>query len=259
MTVRAAHRVRQRGLQCLGGQQVGAFEVLACAGVADDQISHDVLRLDQPFRYAGLQSQSRGSHIAARARNSLGTRQRLTLTGVCAIGSLAGDELRHAVSPVLVEIAAIEFIPCGLFFETMIGTEIHDHGIRVELGCELAGSAMRQGKDNDIVAVEHLRRGVFNNKIGQLRNMRHMPGHRFPHGGMACHTCDCKVGVCRKNAQRLTAGIACSTGYGHCIFRHTHLFSADVLRMSIRDYADYCIVIQWVCCSKSALCRDGIR
>ena len=31
------------------------------------------------------------------------------------------------------------------------------------------------------------------------------------------------------------------------IFRHTHLFSLMCLGMSIRDYADYCIFMQWVC------------
>ena len=64
---------------------------------------------------------------------------------------------------------------------------------------------------------------------------------------MACHAGDVEVGVRGQNAQRFTAGIARGTGHGHCIFRHTHLFSLMFLRMSIRDYADYCIFMQWVC------------
>ena len=64
---------------------------------------------------------------------------------------------------------------------------------------------------------------------------------------MACHAGDVEVGVRGQNAQRFTAGIARGTGHGHCIFRHTHLFSLMCLRMSIRAYADYCIFMQWVC------------
>ena len=64
---------------------------------------------------------------------------------------------------------------------------------------------------------------------------------------MACHAGDVEVGVRGQNAQRFTAGIARGTGHGHCIFRHTHLFSLMCLRTSIRDYADYCIFMQWVC------------
>ena len=54
VTVRAAHAVRQGGTERLGGEQVGALEVLAGAGVADDEIGDDVSVFDESFRDAGL-------------------------------------------------------------------------------------------------------------------------------------------------------------------------------------------------------------
>ena len=82
MAVLAAHRIRQGGLQGLGGKQVGALEILAGTRVSDDQIGHDILRFNQSFGDAGLDGQRGGGDVAARACDALGTRKRRALAGV---------------------------------------------------------------------------------------------------------------------------------------------------------------------------------
>ena len=81
----------------------------------------------------------------------------------------------------LIEIAAVELIPSGMLFETMVGAQIHNHGIRIELRGELARSTVRQCEDDNVMPVQHFGRGIFDDQIGQLGNMRHVLGHRLPH------------------------------------------------------------------------------
>ena len=82
VAVLAAHRIRQGGLQGLGGKQVGALEILAGTRVSDDQIGHDILRFNQSFGDAGLEGQRGGGDVAARACDALGAKKRRALAGV---------------------------------------------------------------------------------------------------------------------------------------------------------------------------------
>lgn len=92
--------------------------------------------------------------------------------GVGAVRGFAGDELGHAVGPMLIEIAAVELIPSGLFFEAMVGAQIHNHGIRIELRGELARSTVRQCEDDNVMPVQHFGRGIFNDQLAKLGNMQ---------------------------------------------------------------------------------------
>ena len=123
---------------------------------------------------ARLQRQCGCGHIASWTGNTLGSWNHLTLVLVRTIFGYAGNELRHAVSPVFIEVAAVELIPCGFFLKPMVGSQIHHHGIRIKLGSQCTGCPMRQRKDDHVMPVQYLRSGVFHHKVGKLRNMRHM-------------------------------------------------------------------------------------
>ena len=72
----------------------------------------------------------------------------------------------------LVECATIIVVPRLLLFEAVVGAQIHDHRVVVELRGEGAGCAMGQGEHNHIVPVQCLGCGVFDDQVGQLGNMR---------------------------------------------------------------------------------------
>ena len=72
------------------------------------------------------------------------------------------------------ELASVERVPRALFLKTVVCAQIHHHGIRVKLGGQCSGSAMRQCQDDHVMAVQHFGGGVLHRQIRQLGNMRHM-------------------------------------------------------------------------------------
>ena len=123
----------------------------------------------------------------------------------------------------LIEVAAIEGIPCATLLEAVVGAQIDDDGFGVELRSELARSTVRQGENDDIVPVKHLGGGVLYDQIRQLGNVRHVLRHRLAHGRMPSHTGHLKIRVGRKDAQRLATCIARGTCHGNRVFRHIHI------------------------------------
>ena len=49
------------------------------------------------------------------------------------LGVPADDELGHAVRPVLVEVPSVVGVPRGAFLEPVVGPQVDDDGVRVEL------------------------------------------------------------------------------------------------------------------------------
>ena len=246
MAVRTAYRIRQSGTKRLSRKQIGALEVLAGAGITDHQISHDVFRFDKTLRNARLQSQRGRSDVAARSRNALGAGKRFTLTAVGAVSRDAGDEFRHAVGPMLVEVTAVERVPRALFLKTVVCAQIHHHGIRVKLGGQCSGSAMRQCQDDHVMAVEHFRRGVLDHEVRQLRNVRHMLAKLVPHRRMSGDAGHFEIRVCREYAQRLTTRVSSRAGHGYRVFGHvTSLFLDSLKHIQHTLYALHCIIMQF--------------
>ena len=186
MAVRAAHRVGHRGSERLRGKQIRTLEVLAGARVADDQIGHDIGGLDQPFGHRRLQRQRDGRHVR----------------------------------PVLVEVPSVVGVPRGAFLEPVVGPQVDDDGVRVELRGKRPGGPVRQCQDDHVMAVEHLRRGVLHHQIGQLRDVGHVSAQPVPHRGMSRHAGHLERGMRRQDAQRLASRISCGPCHGDRVFRH---------------------------------------
>ena len=68
--------------------------------------------------------------------------------------------------------AAVELLPGGRVGEPEVGAAVDDHDVVAELGGELAGLAVRQAEEDDVVAGEGLERGRLEHPVGERDQVR---------------------------------------------------------------------------------------
>ena len=144
MAMRAAHAVGHGGAERLGGEQVRALEVLARARIPHHQIGDEVTTFHESLGDGRLHGERRRSHVAARPGNALGAGEQVALTRVLSVCALAGDQLGHAVRPMVEELTSVERVPRGALLKTMVRTQVDDHGTGVKLRGQRPGRAVGQ-------------------------------------------------------------------------------------------------------------------
>ena len=148
----------------------------------------------------------------------------------------------------LVEITAIELVPRRALLESVISAQIHHHGIRVKLGGQCPGSAMRQCENDYIMPIKHFGGGVLHHQISQLRNMGHVLAELVPHRGMSGNACHLEIRMGGEYTERLTPRIPGRTGHGYRIFGHvTSLFLDSLKHPQHTLYAVHCIIMHPKC------------
>src|SRR6187549_1861358 len=156
--MRTADRVRERGAERLGGE-VRYREFLAGARVAVGKYCHNIARIDDAMRDAGLEREGNRRDIAAGNGDALGpTKSR-------ALHTTRSDEFGKPIRPRSRVLSPVVRGPRGRVAETVVRAAVDDERLCWQLGRNLRGGAVRQSEDHDVVPCKGLRARVHEDAL----------------------------------------------------------------------------------------------
>ena len=125
-------------------------------------------------------------------------------------------------------LAAVELLPQGGVGEPEVGAAVDDHDVVAELAGDLAGLAVRQRQEDDVVAGERLEVGRLEDPVGQRHQVRLEAAERLAGVRGAGQGADLDVGVAEQEAQQLATGVPAGSGDRDTCPRHVHDYTALV-------------------------------
>ncbi|GAA1527458.1 hypothetical protein GCM10009690_32930 [Brevibacterium permense] len=116
----------------------------------------------------------------------------------------------------------------------MVGCEVDDEGVGArlfELGGDLSRLTVRERKDDDIVAGEHLGGGLLDHEVRESGKMGLMSAELLTRGGMSAHRGDVQVGVSAQQPEDLSPGVSGGTGDGNRKIVHMYNHTRQLIYM----------------------------
>ncbi len=216
----ATNRVGRRRPQDLARNEL-RFGCLARTRRADREDCDEVIRFDQAGPDRGSHAQRDRGHVAPRHGDALHTDQ---VVALCAAGFQR--EFRQTVRPGAEVVTAVELRPCRRVGEPVIGSAVDDEGRGIQLGRQLAGLAVRQGEEDDVVAGEVFGSRIDEHEVGErpevgLHARQRLAGVRERRDG--CHV-ELRMGC--EQPQHLTAGISAGACNGDGVVHDSWAFMA---------------------------------
>ena len=223
VAVHAPDGVGLGGAQGLGGHQVG-LEGLARPGVADGEDGGDLAGVDEFGGDAGLGGQGHGGDIASGHGDPPGGGQQAALRAGLALAVV--QELGHAVGPGAGVLGAVEGAPGGGVGQAVVGPAVDEEGgaagarrAGLQGGRDLAGGAVRQGQDDDVVIGQALDVGGLDGAVRQGDEVRVVAAQDRSGRGPGGQGADLDAGVGRQEAEDLAPRVSGRTG-DRCCPRH---------------------------------------
>jgi len=140
---------------------------------------------------------------------------RRALDLVTMLGSVGVQQFGQAVGPGAEVVAAVELGPVGLAREAVVGAAVDDEGAGGQGRGDLAGLAVRQGEEDDVVTGEILGGRRDEGQVGERTQVGLQRDERLPGVLESGDGGDGELRVRGEQPQELTPGIAACAGYGN--------------------------------------------